>query len=271
MDIEEIKKLWKNDEPNTQASLDWWDSKADSFRLKELPTAENSLALEITKREGLIKNGDKVLDVGCGGGRLSFALEAMGAEVTGTDFSSEMIKNARESARELGSKVNFVQADWHNADIKALGWEKSFDLVLANMTPAVISAETFLKLIEASRSRVLMVKPVKRISPIYDELIKIASLTHESCGLKDTLDYSLEILLSMGISPRLQYQRGVSDSTRPLDPARDDYIKRLSAKQALTKKHIEDISAFFESTAEEGTIRERVEWTVAAVYFSVTQ
>lgn len=269
MDIEEIKKLWKPEEQDAQASLDWWNSKAEHFRLKELPTAENSLAMEIIEREGLIKKGDRVLDVGCGGGRLSFAVEMLGAEVVGADFSPEMIKRARAAAQERASSADFVQADWHTADIKELGWEKSFDFVLANMTPAVVSADTFLKLIEASRSRVLMIKPVKRINPLYDELLALTSAGDAKKPLKDSVEYSVEILLSMGLSPRLQYHRGVSESARPIEAVREDYTKRIATRHALSEDDLKKIDARLESAAEDGIIKERGEWTVAAIYFTL--
>ena len=40
--------------------------------------------------------GKRVLDAGCGEGYLSRKLDRLGAEVTGVDFSSEMLAMARE-------------------------------------------------------------------------------------------------------------------------------------------------------------------------------
>lgn len=58
----------------------------------------------------------KVLDVCCGTGDLTFAVErelehASGGRVVGTDFSPEMLRHARRKAHNRGSKVEFVEAD----------------------------------------------------------------------------------------------------------------------------------------------------------------
>ena len=42
----------------------------------------------------------RILDIGCGAGRFSLALAKSGAQVTGTDVSSEMIMAAKELAEK---------------------------------------------------------------------------------------------------------------------------------------------------------------------------
>jgi len=59
--------------------------------------------------------GRRLLDVGCGSGRLSVELALNGAEkVLGIDFSDEMLSMARERAGEVdvGSRVEFVAGDF---------------------------------------------------------------------------------------------------------------------------------------------------------------
>lgn len=55
--------------------------------------------------------GKKVIDLGCGGGQNAVALNKMGAEVTGIDFSSEQINLARKLADDSGSSIMFRSAD----------------------------------------------------------------------------------------------------------------------------------------------------------------
>ena len=57
-----------------------------------------------------MKQGDKVLDFGCGTGRHSIELSRRGINVIGVDFSDNNIKYAKESAKEL-SIVNFYVDD----------------------------------------------------------------------------------------------------------------------------------------------------------------
>ncbi|AET68427.1 hypothetical protein Desor_2898 [Desulfosporosinus orientis DSM 765] len=86
MDIVNIKELWKPNLRNLKVGIKWWNSKAERFSEKELPTTENSIAMRIIQQENMVGKGSRTLDVGCGGGRFSFVLEAMGAEATATDF-----------------------------------------------------------------------------------------------------------------------------------------------------------------------------------------
>lgn len=70
----------------------------------------------------------RVLDVGCGAGRFSVPLAALGSDVTGIDFAPEMITMADAAAAEVGvgDKTTFLATDY-------LTWvaPEKFDLTLA--------------------------------------------------------------------------------------------------------------------------------------------
>ncbi len=69
-------------------------------------------------------NGKKVLDVGCGTGRLERKLIDAGAEIIGIDVSSEMIK----AAKKKFPKVEFVKGDIENLPFE----DEAFDLVVCS-------------------------------------------------------------------------------------------------------------------------------------------
>src|SRR3546814_13219580 len=71
-------------------------------------------------------NGKRALDVGCGGGLLSEALAAEGAEVCGIDMAAELIDIARLHALESERKVDYRQI---SAEALAAAQAASFDLV----------------------------------------------------------------------------------------------------------------------------------------------
>jgi ubiquinone/menaquinone biosynthesis C-methylase UbiE len=55
---------------------------------------------------------ERLLDLGCGTGRIAFGLEAMGyKQVEAADFSTGMIEGAKQIAESLGSKLTFQCAD----------------------------------------------------------------------------------------------------------------------------------------------------------------
>jgi demethylmenaquinone methyltransferase/2-methoxy-6-polyprenyl-1,4-benzoquinol methylase len=77
----------------------------ERYRRVELSADEQRLL------ERYVADGARVLDVGTGAGRVAFALARHGHEVAGIDRSASMLEGARQTARELGLDVPFVQAD----------------------------------------------------------------------------------------------------------------------------------------------------------------
>jgi ubiquinone/menaquinone biosynthesis C-methylase UbiE len=60
--------------------------------------------------------GVKILDVGCGAGKLSFLFNEYtkgGAKITGGDFSSELLNKAREKNKTLGTTIDFQFLDFN--------------------------------------------------------------------------------------------------------------------------------------------------------------
>ncbi len=60
--------------------------------------------------------GMKILDVGCGAGKLSFLFNEYtkgGAEITGGDFSEELLDKAREKNKKIGTNIDFQFLDFN--------------------------------------------------------------------------------------------------------------------------------------------------------------
>ena len=60
--------------------------------------------------------GMKILDVGCGAGKLSFLFNEFttgGAQITGGDFSNELLDKAREKNKKIGSSIDFQFLDFN--------------------------------------------------------------------------------------------------------------------------------------------------------------
>ena len=52
--------------------------------------------------EAVVRPGDRVLDAACGTGDLALAARAVGGDVTGLDFSDEMLARARRKSTRSG-------------------------------------------------------------------------------------------------------------------------------------------------------------------------
>lgn len=72
-----------------------------------------------------IKQGDKILDLGCGLGGHSIELARRGYDVTGLDWSEIYLAEARNKAAATGVSVQFLQGDMTN-----LSFDSEFDAVV---------------------------------------------------------------------------------------------------------------------------------------------
>lgn len=80
----------------------WWDPRGPLRTLHEI----NPPRLSFIKRHASL-TGQRVLDVGCGGGILAEALAANGALVTGIDLAEPLIQVAITHASQSGQRVDY--------------------------------------------------------------------------------------------------------------------------------------------------------------------
>ncbi|HUR40567.1 MAG TPA: bifunctional 2-polyprenyl-6-hydroxyphenol methylase/3-demethylubiquinol 3-O-methyltransferase UbiG [Verrucomicrobiae bacterium] len=81
----------------------WWDPQGEMAPLHVI----NPLRTRFIERAAGTLKGQRVLDVGCGGGLLSEAMAARGASVLGIDLAEEVLDAARHHARESGQPVEY--------------------------------------------------------------------------------------------------------------------------------------------------------------------
>lgn len=82
----------------------WWDPESEFKPLHAI----NPLRTEYINLHSPVK-GLKVLDVGCGGGLVSEALAAFGAEVTGIDMGEAPLNVAKLHLLESGQNVEYIK------------------------------------------------------------------------------------------------------------------------------------------------------------------
>ncbi len=100
----------------------WWDTQGEFKSLHDI----NPLRVDLIEQQvnGLFDK--QVIDIGCGGGILSEALAARGANVTGLDMVSASLDVANLHRLESGAKVEYVLStaeDW------ALQHAQQYDVV----------------------------------------------------------------------------------------------------------------------------------------------
>jgi tocopherol O-methyltransferase len=100
----------------------YWDNTVQTF-----PQSLTRMS-EVMMLEAEIKQGDKVLDAGCGvGGSSIFLASAMGCKVTGITLSEHQVEQARENAVEKGvaDLINFRVMNFSATNFP----DHSFDIV----------------------------------------------------------------------------------------------------------------------------------------------
>lgn len=84
----------------------------------------HGVAEAITSIAGL-KKGSRILDAGCGPGRISVELALLGLDVTGVDIIQPYLDAAKETADDEGVSVTLL-----NQDLRTFATEKKFDAAI---------------------------------------------------------------------------------------------------------------------------------------------
>jgi 2-polyprenyl-6-hydroxyphenyl methylase / 3-demethylubiquinone-9 3-methyltransferase len=99
----------------------WWDPEGPMRPLHDI----NPVRLQWIERLAPLA-GQRVLDVGCGGGVLTEAMARQGATVTGIDLAGKPLRVAQLHALESGAQVDYREA---SAEALAAELPASFDVV----------------------------------------------------------------------------------------------------------------------------------------------
>ncbi len=165
---------------------------------------------------------ESVFDMGCGAGTLSIPLAQMGHEVVAADFSENMLRYLRESAREKGvdDRIRTVRLDWME-DWAPHRLERC-DVAVASRSIITDDLEdSLLKLDAMARRRACVTVPTKD-SPRTDD--KVLRAIGRAPSAENDVQYCLNILFQHGMAPELRY---ISTERRESWGSREDAVSDI--------------------------------------------
>jgi SAM-dependent methyltransferase len=113
-------------------SKPWFEEVFDEDYLRTLPfmSADQTLReVEFIEASLGLRQGSRVLDIGCGYGRHAIELVQRGLDVTGLDLSLPLLIRAADEAQKRAMSVNFV-----HADMREMAFEQQFDGAYSMLT-----------------------------------------------------------------------------------------------------------------------------------------
>jgi len=252
-------------------SRELWDYMAENYNKwsgdEDNPEVDKILARlgELNVPLGKIR----VLEIGCGTGRVSIPLAEAGAEVVASDFSPRMLEILRESIpRGLKGSVETVEADWNKVDLVSQKWEKNFDLVIAFMTPAIITPESFLKLSRASRHMCCFRgwarrKPDPLIAKLWSAILD-GQMPDPVCNAI----LALNLLCAAGKNPKAEFQEVCWQRSQEIGEARECCLRFFSNIPGRSGKNPEtEITEYLGTAAKNGQVERRVAGTTCSMFW----
>jgi SAM-dependent methyltransferase len=114
-------------------------------RMRDMASQGEDLAGEARLIDAMVKPRSRILDAGCGPGRVGAALFARGHDVVGVDIDPELIAAARE---DHPGPV-WIVSDLATLDLAAMGEPEPFDaVVVAGNVLAFVAPETETQVLE---------------------------------------------------------------------------------------------------------------------------
>lgn len=204
-------------------SEDMWAGAASNFK-PDLKAPLNEVQKYVASH---LRDGDVLLDVGGGAGRISLPLAGHSREVVSIDPSQGMAEIFESSARDAGiTNARFMHGDWLDADCEG-------DVALvSHVTYFVPKIEPFLsKLNKATRRQVIVA--TRSVAPPNQWAVFVEIATGERQAPVPGAGHVLAVLKEMSIRADLvDLGEGALPATMPIGKTPDEAVK-LQANSGL--------------------------------------
>ena len=281
-DLAYFARMWErgNDVPPAfQHTKETWDKRANKWatafgrpNAKEKGRERMMAIADYLRRHELLREDHKVIDIGCGQGEYVAEFARTAGHVIGADLSPKMLEYAGQNAKKHGvDNVSFVQCDFHKVDVRALGWEKAFDLVFTCITPAFGGMESLEKINAMSRGWCFNNGWAYQDNNIRSRVKEALLAPGESDGRRAEATCSLfNILWLKGCRPRVEYYKETSEDFVEINEETAAHYASLvlshnRVDDAAVKKTIQVMNEM----AVDGRVTEQIESMFAWILWEV--
>lgn len=271
MDLEQLKREWikpAGENGSLQAKI--WNSRAEDYRNKPIPTKENNPFLQYLFEKVRPDKEMSALDIGCGAGRFTIALADHVKEAVGIDVSPKMIDIAAKSAKDRKlSNIYFEAGDWSAWDLEKAGFEGKFDLVFAHMTPAICDYTTMEQMNNCAKGYCFLVKPARRRDSVQDAAFLLAGITEQRKQFDDSISNAFTYLWQKGYCPELSYRDEVWEKEMTAEEMCDWCVNRAKLQKEITEEQEEKIRQYIQAKSVDGSVKETTTTTIVTIYWHV--
>lgn len=242
-----------------------WDARASAFDEKPIPGDDDQFVSLVLENADL-DDTKTVLDVGCGTGTYSLPIAGRVRSVTGLDVSSKMIEYATRKASSMNlGNARYIVHDWHTDG--SSGLDDGYDVVIAHMTPAISSYDSFMKMYDFVRGSCFITRTIRRGDQVRSALCRDFGLDMPDAA-RDMV-FSMNVLWNMGHTPKVYYESRRYDSEVSSEEMKSTCLREFGdqlSSNGITEK---DVSEVVDSLSDgKGTICLEGIWQLATIHFS---
>lgn len=245
-----------------------WDTAAvDYQRVAKLGLNEyNSSLLCFWQEKGMICDGARVLDIGCGVGKYGMYLAELGCEVTLTDISEEMLRHARTNMARFKTPWTVFQCDFDKVSGKESAFAGGFDLSISTMSPAVHDLATVRKMSTMTRGWCFLARFYSWRQPVRDEFLSMLGLPAEPAmgDMKTDCENIIAAVSAAGFAPHVEYADYNWRDIRTAEEFAEHMHRRHPTVAGLDRRQLIGCA---EKLALDGIITDEVYTKVAWIYW----
>ena len=249
-----------------------WDKESDHlqnvFDLGENPY--NRMVIDFFINQLGLRQGFRILDIGCGVGKYGFLLSELGCDVTLIDISEKMVEKAKENLSASSGRWTVRRVDWDSIEEKDPLMEDGFDIVMSTMSPAIHDESTVEKAIKVCRGYVFLTHFIRwDIDDVKRDIFASSGIRYEdpSEGMKSQAEHVEDILAEKGIS----FDTFIKEYAWEDELTVEKYVKKTLMRHFHGDLSDEDKARFFHTAAsyadEDGLIKDSVRTDVKWICF----